>query len=75
LQLVPPGVLLDRRLVAGFQQVDEVGVLGDGELEAFGQVGEHRGADPVQPQVGLLEQLKQVGVAAAGDDRGVQSAV
>jgi hypothetical protein len=54
LQLVPAGVLLDRGLVAGFQQVDEVSVLGDGGLEALGQVGEHRGADPVQPQVGLL---------------------
>lgn len=75
LHLVPAGVLLDRGLVAGFQQVDEVGVLGDGGFEAFGQVREHRGADPVQPQVRLLEQFEKVGVAAPGDDRGVQSAV
>ena len=75
LHLVPAGVLLDRGLVAGFQQVDEVGVLGGGGFEAFGQVGEHRGADPVQPQVRLLEQFEKVGVAAPGDDRGVQPAV
>lgn len=75
LQLVPAGVLLDGFGVPGFEQVDEAGVLCRRGLDALRQVGEHRGPDPVQAQVGRLEQFEQVGVGAAGHDRGVQAAV
>src|SRR3977135_2571747 len=72
LQLVPAGVALDLFLVARVEQVNEVSVLTDGRLGPFRQVGEPRVADAFKPLIGLLKQLKQVGVGAAGEDRGVQ---
>ena len=75
LQLVPAGISLDLARVAVLEQLDEVLVLGDGALGPLGQVGEHRVADPVQPLVGLLEELEQVRVGAAGHDGRVQAAV
>jgi hypothetical protein len=58
LQLVPAGVPLDRRRVPGFEQGQQLRVLGERRARALGQVSEHRGADPVQPPVGRLEQFQ-----------------
>lgn len=75
LELVPAGIPLDGFRVPGFQQFQQLRVLGERRPRALGQVGEHRGADPVQPPVGRVEQFQQVVVGAAGGDRRVQPAV
>jgi hypothetical protein len=66
---VPPGVPLDLGRVAALQQLDEAGVLARRLGGTLRQVREHGRADPVQPVVRLLQEVKQPGVAAPGDDR------
>ena len=72
LELVPAGIPFDLGRVAVLQQIQQVRVLPRRLGGAAGEKGEHGGTDPVQPVVGLLDQLQQVSIAALGDDLRVQ---
>jgi len=72
---VPARVPFDLGRVARLDQVKQLSVLRDRGNGPLRQIGEHRAADTVEPLAGLLQQLQQVGVAAAGDDRAVQPPV